>query len=470
MASNTMLQFYDSAPLTKRYWFAFAIIALVYVLEFFDLYVVGFLVAVLGPQWKLTYGQSALMLLSAGVGSIVGAFFCGHLSDAWGRKALIIFGTVACAIGSGFLSITPDGNWEIFVAMRFVIGLGLGAAVAPAIALSVEITPTRHRSVLPGLMVVFATVGIMVASASAAWLLNLIGWRGIALLGIAPLLPGFLMWMVAPESMRWLISQRRVADARATIARQTEVPVEQVPATAEAVPPPERTTLRELYSDPARFWFSVVVGLCLSTAGYGVYLWGPTIVAMKMNMSVKDAGQVFFYVSLCGVVGKIIVSFLPKYLGRRRVGEICGYGIMITLGLAGYFNASIWFGIPAFVLLLCIGALFFDGGHSSCSPYAAEIFPVRQAAGGVGLYQGANSVGKILGPLSLALIAGTDNLVAPKATAEAVFPAFLFLAFCGLCMGVAFTLYRVETRGKTLALGDPSSPKADIRTQPVEAM
>ena len=67
--------------------------------------------------------------------------------------------------------------------------------------------------------------------------------------------------------MRWLISQRRTDEARATIAHQLEVPVESVPALAEAVPKPEKPTLRELYSDPARFWFSVVVGLCLSTAG-----------------------------------------------------------------------------------------------------------------------------------------------------------------------------------------------------------
>lgn len=467
-ASGTMLELYDSAPLNKRFWLAFTIISLVFVLEFFDLYIVGFLVAVLGPQWHLTYGQSALMLLSAGVGSIAGSFFCGHLSDTWGRKAMIVFGTIACAAGSGFLAFTPDGNWEMFVAMRFLIGLGLGAAVAPAITLAVELTPTRHRSVMPGLMIVFATVGILVASGTAAWLLNLLGWRGVAFLGIAPLIPGALTWLVAPESMRWLISRRRTDEARATIARQLGLPLEAVPATAEAVPQPEKPTLCELYSDPGRFWFSVVVGMCLSTAGYGVYLWGPTIVAMKMNMSVKDAGQIFFWVSLVGVAGKVVMSILPRYIGRRRVGELCGYGIMITLALAGWYNDSVYGALPLFVVFLCIGAIFFDGGHSSCSPYAAEIFPVRQAAGGVGLYQAANSVGKILGPLSMAFIAGADNLVSPKATAAAVFPAFLFLAFCGLCMGVAFTLYRNETRGRALVMGDPATPQTAMRTERVQ--
>jgi putative MFS transporter len=464
-----MLEFYDAAPLNKRFWFAFGIISLVFVAEFFDFYIVGFLVAVLSPQWHLTYGQSALMLLSAGVGSIVGSFLCGHLADTWGRKAMIAIGTLICAAGSGIIAIIPEGAWLLFVCLRFVIGFGLGAAVVPSITLAVEVTPTRYRTFMPGLMIVFATVGTLVASGTAAFLLSLLGWRGIAALGVAPLIPGILIILLVPESMRWLVSRRRTQEARAIIARQLALPLEQVPSTAESVVTPAKPTLRELYSDPARFWFLVVVGVCLSTAGYGVYLWGPTIVAMLLNISVKDVGQIFLFVASAGITGKIVMSILPHYIGRRLSGEICGYGIMVTLGLAGWFYGSFYGSVPLFIVFLCVGALFFDGGHSNCSPYSAEIFPVRLAGGGVGLYQAAVSIGKILGPLSMAIIAGTDNLVAPKATAAAVFPAFLFLAACGLCMGIAFTLYRVETRGRTLAMEDAATPIAGARSRQVQS-
>ena len=43
------------------------------VVDFFDFYVVGFLVAVLAPKWHLTFGQTSVILMSAGVGAIVGA-------------------------------------------------------------------------------------------------------------------------------------------------------------------------------------------------------------------------------------------------------------------------------------------------------------------------------------------------------------------------------------------------------------
>ena len=55
-------------------------------LDLFDFFIVGYLVAQLGPQWHLTYGESSVMLLAGGAGAIVSALCWGALSDALGRK------------------------------------------------------------------------------------------------------------------------------------------------------------------------------------------------------------------------------------------------------------------------------------------------------------------------------------------------------------------------------------------------
>jgi putative MFS transporter len=47
----------------------------------------------------------------------------------------------------------------------------------------------------------------------------------------------------------------------------------------------------------------------------------------------------------------------------------------------------------------------------------------------MGFSYGVGNLGKIIGPLGLALIAGSSDLVSPKLTIDALFPAFLFLAF-----------------------------------------
>jgi putative MFS transporter len=71
-----------------------------------------------------------------------------------------------------------------------------------------------------------------------------------------------------------------------------------------------------------------------------------------------------------------------------------------------------------------------------------------------GLGQAANGVGKIVGPLSLALIAGSSNVVSPQATSDAVLPAYLFLAFYMLLVGMSFAFLGVETHGKAMGFGD----------------
>lgn len=453
---DDLVTLYDKAPLTARYWLSMALAVTTSIFDFFDFFIVGFLVAVLAPQWHLTFGQTSVMLLSAGLGAIVGALAWGAVSDRWGRKTLLVVSVALCALGAGSVSLIPDGAWMLFAALRFVVGFGVGAAAAVGVPLIVEYTPTRHRTILSSATVIPVSLGILAASLTAATLLQQIGWRGLAMLGFAPLLPAVLIALIMPESVRWLVSRGRHAEARVIVGRALGVPPGSLPgpdagAGREETRAPS-TSFAELLAVPRLFWLTVVVWFGASTANYGVFLWGPTVVALLMGVAPKEAALLFVVVSLTGMLGRAMFSVLPHYLGRRRCGEIMGYGIAVSLGAAALLFDRVLFGYPAFVVLLIPAALFFDGGFSNIAPYSAEIFPVRLSARGVGLAQASNGVGKIAGPLCLALIAGTTNLVSPKATIEAVMPAFLFLAACGLALGLAFTLLGVETHGKPLAV------------------
>ena len=86
-----------------------------------------FCVAVLGPRWHLTYGESALILLGGGVGAIFGALCWGALSDLWGRKALIVSGTFICAFGAAAIALIPDGAWAFLRSCGFLSGLASAA-------------------------------------------------------------------------------------------------------------------------------------------------------------------------------------------------------------------------------------------------------------------------------------------------------------------------------------------------------
>ena len=451
--SDDLLALFDSAPLNRRYWVIFTLMAAVFVFDFFDFLVVGYLLAAVNQEWHLTYGQSAIILYSGGVGAIVGAVLFGAFADAWGRKQQMVIGTFICAISSGCIAFIPEGGWLLFAILRFFVGVGLTAAVTPSLTVVVELTPTRHRTIATSFYVVWASAGGFLAPSVSAAIMGPYGWRRVALLGFVALIIGVLVWLFTPESVRWLTAKGRFKEARDEVARHLSLPLDRVPL--PTVPPssPPRGNLLDLLHHPRMFWETVLIWGGSSTAGYGVYLWGPTIVALLLNIPVPKAAAYFIIVSGAGVTGKIVVTLIAPLMGRRLLGVIWGFGGAVALGLAGYLNAVMIGEMPLLVILFACSTFCIEGGFSNLAPYTVESYGVSLGARSSGLGQTANGFGKIIGPLSLALIAGSSHLVSPQQTAAAVFPAMMFLAFAMLLVGLSFLILGVETHGKPLALG-----------------
>jgi putative MFS transporter len=451
-SDGDLLTQFDNGPLTWRFWGTLILIYLQAALEFFDFFLVGYLVAVLAQPWELSYGQSSIMLLSAGVGAIVGSTVWGRLADIFGRRRLLIAGTFLYPVAAGLIAVIPDHAWILFSILRFLIGVGMAGAITTQIPLLVEVTPTRWRPIVTGAMVVPVSLGVLLAALSAATLLGLVGWRGIALLGAAPLILAVAIVIVVPESVRWLIVKGRTEEARQLLARLQRRPVESIvlptnhPAAAPSAP------FSDLYRDKVRFWQVVILWMTSTTVGYCVILWGPTILSLQLNIPVKQAAEYFVYVSLAAICGRITYTFLPLWIGRRRAGELAGYSGAVLLLLAALYHGEFIGTVPVFLLLIMIMMFFFDGGFSNSAPYSAEVFPVELLGRGTGLVQAANGIGKILGPVVLAVIAGTDNLVSPRATTEAIFPAFIVLALCAAASGLCFTLVPTDRLRTPLSL------------------
>jgi putative MFS transporter len=464
-SSESLLSHFDAAPLNRRYWVSFALLSAITVLDFFDFFLIAFILAVIGPQWHLTYGESAVILYGGGIGAIIGALLWGSLADIWGRKLQIVTGTLICAISAGLIGLLPTGMWVLLAVLRILVGFGLAAAVTPALTIVVELTPTRFRTGVTSFYVVFASVGTLLASYTSAMLLSHLGWRGVAMLGIVPAFFGLLIWAFVPESARWLTAKGRFAAAREVVAKHLGLPPGSLPL--PNVPPlaPPRGRLSELYADPRLFWQTVIIWGASSTAVYGYYLWGPTIVALVLKVPVGQAAKYFVYVAGGGVIGKLLVSAIAPLLGRRRLGAVFAFVAVLCLAAAGYFHAALLGGFPVIVLLTAAAAFFCEGGFSNLAPYTVEQYGVRLGARSSGLGQAANGVGKILGPLALALIAGSSNIISPQATAAAVFPAFLFLAANMLLVALGFLLLGVETHGRPIALGgeEAAAPPAMAR-------
>jgi MFS transporter, putative metabolite:H+ symporter len=467
MSDQTSAVSFDDAPVTTRYWLSIIIFAVTGVVDFFDFFVVGFLVSVLAPKWHLTFGQTSIMLMSAGIGAMLGALASGFLADRFGRKPLTVAGVMICGLCSGAIAFIPEDGWVMFAILRFFVGFGLAAGAAAAVPAIVEFAPTRHRTLITSLVVVPIAFGVLSASVTASFLLPVVGWRGLAAVGFLPVMLAVLTIFVMPESPRWLISKGRLREAQHSIRKlyrvgDSSVALPLAPAAAPAA------TVGDLFAEQRRFWLTVLIWFGASTANYGVFLWGPTIVALLLGATPQDAAKMFIYVSLAGVLGRTGFAFLAHRVGRKPCGQLMGYGTAISLALAAWFHNDFAGSVPLFLIFLTVGALFFDGGFSNLGPYPAEIFPVQLSGRAVGLAQLSNGIGKIVGPLCLAVIAGADNFVHPQATAAAVTPAFIFLAGAARLVGLAYTFLGIEPHGRLVSLFG-RNPSTDIVSEPATA-
>ena len=114
-------------------------------LDFFDFFLISFVLAFFVQDWNLTYGQSALILLSSGVASVPAGFFFGWLGDKIGRRKVFMITILTFSLATGAMALTPERGWIFLTVMRFIVGLGVGGFFAVDMPLLQEFVPASKQ-------------------------------------------------------------------------------------------------------------------------------------------------------------------------------------------------------------------------------------------------------------------------------------------------------------------------------------
>src|SRR6202171_3074574 len=163
-------------------------------LEFFDYFLIGFVLAFLIGPWKLTFGQSAIVLLSSGVGAIIGAYVWGWLADRIGRRKVFIGTVLNFSIATGLLYFTPDNGWVYLAIMRFFVGVGVGGLYCVDLPLVQEFMPSSKRGWVGGIVTCVIPLGVGLGAVMGAFM-GSDQWRLLFGVGVLPALLGVLAWL-----------------------------------------------------------------------------------------------------------------------------------------------------------------------------------------------------------------------------------------------------------------------------------
>ena len=198
-------------------------------LEFFDYYLIGFALPFFVGPWNLTFGQSAIILLTSGIGAMFGAVLYGRLADVIGRRRVFMATVLNAAFATGMLALTPEGNWIYIAVFRFVAGVGVGGLYSVDLPLVQEFVPASKRGMVSGLVTSTIPLGLVLASILAATVTPYVGWRGLFAIGMAPALLTFVIRFWVPESPRWLLRMGRPEEARRALAVALEMDPDDLP-------------------------------------------------------------------------------------------------------------------------------------------------------------------------------------------------------------------------------------------------
>lgn len=417
-------------------------------LEFFDYFLIGYVLAFIVRPWQLTYGESAVMLLASGVGAIPGAWFWGWMADRVGRRKIFMATVLTFSISTGLLALTPDRGWIYMSIFRFLVGFGVGGLYVVDLPLVQEYVPTRMRGVVGGLVTACIPIGTGIGAVFGAYLAPVVGWRGLFAAGLLPALLTLLVRAWVPESPRWLVRVGRVEEARRSLAWALHMDPKDIVLPAR-FPEPKRARLAELFQHPRSLlvtWIGILGEQC---GGYGVTLWATTLLALLLKIPPSEAAYLMIWTSVGEFIGRLVFAYLSDRIGRVPCCIADGFGATVGLVVAALYHDSFIGAASVFWLAIMFARFFSGGGFAAIGPYAAEVWPAHLRATGMGSAYGFGSLGKIIGPLGLALIVGTSNVVKPEATVDAILPAFLFLAGCHFISGLAFCFGK-ETRGRSI--------------------
>ena len=191
--------FLNRHPFSRLQWLIFWLCFAIVLMDGFDTAAIGYIAPSLVTEWGIARPDLAPVLSAALFGLALGALSAGPLADRLGRRvvlccAVLVFG-VAC-LGSAF-----SGGLSTLITLRFVTGLGLGAAMPNAVTLTSEFCPDGRRATLTNAMFCAFPLGASFGGFLAAWMVPAFGWRSVlGLGGILPLVLAVALFAILPES------------------------------------------------------------------------------------------------------------------------------------------------------------------------------------------------------------------------------------------------------------------------------
>lgn len=298
------------------------------------------------------------------LGQFVAVLIFGPLMDRIGRKLMFQLSLLVSAIFTGFTAFVQ--NFIQFATLRFISDGSAFAELPTGLTLITEEAKPNLRGVLYGFVQGGWPLGVFMASAIYLVLEPIVGWRGLYLVGVLPLI-------VIIIARKWVKESPRFEDLKSALKGQKQ-PIYKVDLNMATHFP-----LKQLFIDKSirRQLLAVNLAWMLYSFSFVTTNVVISIIFTKYyNLSATQAASILLISSAIGYFAYPLAGWYGQKIGRRNAWAISSI-VMPILALIFLLVAKP--GNYYSVLLPYVPLYFFSNG-TFASPgfmYVAESFPTR---------------------------------------------------------------------------------------------
>lgn len=342
-----------------------------YAMDGFDLLILGFMLSAISTDLGLNASQAGSLVTWTLIGSVVGGIVFGHLSDRFGRVRMLSLTILMFAVFTGLCAIA-QGYYDLLI-YRALAGMGLGGEFGIGMAMIAEVWPAAKRNRASAFVGIGWQLGVLAAAFITPFLLSIIGWRGMFLVGLFPAVASYFIRHDTSEPEQF--TREHKAKGELSFSNRLYLLIK------------DRQT--------AKTSLGIFILCAVQNFGYyGLMIWMPSYLANKLGFSLTASGNWTAVTVIGMIIGIWLFGFLADHFARWKIFLIYQIGAFIMV--AQYAQLQ-----DPTALLICgaIMGLFVNGMIGGYGALISDNFPphVRATAQNV-LFNLGRGVGGF-GPL-----------------------------------------------------------------------
>jgi MFS transporter, SHS family, lactate transporter len=254
----------------------------------------------------------------------LGAFVFGRLADRFGRRPILMLDVGLYSVLGFATAFAP--NLTVFLVIRALFGVAMGGEWGIGASLTMETVKPEARGLVSGILQSGYPTGYLLASVVYGQLYDLIGWRGMFMIGLLPAVLVLFIRRHVPESPGW--SAQRAA--------------------------PRMTVFQTL----ARHWKLALYAILLMTAfnffSHGTQDIYPTFLQDQHGFNAHETGNIAIIYNIGAILGGWTFGVWSQQLGRRRTIVIAALLAIPVTYLWAFSTTFATLALGAFLIQFCV--------------------------------------------------------------------------------------------------------------------